>query len=160
MTNIPKRSFRVRYWALFLIAWVFIASAVAVLLGRVNWLDYYLLAKSGVAVRGSVTHKDPANHLAVHYSYVVGSRTYDGIGNAPSSKSLDSLSIGESLSLYYLAQDPGVSCWGDPKRLLANENFVSSPRRADHSNGNVRLCVLPNGTEMAASKRSGEFNIH
>lgn len=123
MTNMPKRSFRVRHWGLFTLAWLIVASAVAVFLGSLNWLDYYRLAKSGVAVQGNVTHKDAANHLAVHYSYIVGSRTYDGIGNAPSLASMDTLSIGESLSLYYLAQDPKVSCWGDPNRLLASETL-------------------------------------
>jgi Protein of unknown function (DUF3592) len=80
-----------------------------------SWNRYRRLTTEGEEVSGTVTAKEPQNHAAIVYSYVVKQKTYNSIGMAGhGNPTFNDLRIGDSVKVYYDPADPGVSCLGYP----------------------------------------------
>lgn len=73
----------------------------------------------GIRAQGYVTAKEPDNHRIVRYSYVVGNRSYEGIGHGGAGNpSFDNLNIGTPVLVFYNARNPEVSTMGYPEHHL------------------------------------------
>jgi Protein of unknown function (DUF3592) len=108
----------------FLLLWVLGAFLIAALASRGNLVHFYRLAHWGVSTRGVVTALEPSNHQAVHYSYEVHDSSYSGIGSGGfENPAFGFLSVGQAVFVYYLPNEPSVSCMGHPDQLLTNEEI-------------------------------------
>jgi DNA-binding transcriptional regulator of glucitol operon len=106
------------------IAWLVLALLVAVALGRQEWIGFYRLYRHGAAAPGLLlSGPNPQYGNAITYSFAVGSqtyttsRTYLGSGLQPGTP-------GSSITVFYLPENPQVSCVGDPKGWLENETVA------------------------------------
>jgi hypothetical protein len=107
-----------RVFGYFLI-WLALAGGLAVVIGK-NAQQYYQLNKRGVLTVGIAVARLP--HRQIRYSFSAGNRTYSGVGRTgKGAPPFERISIGEKLPVYYLADDPEVSCLGNPGQLLQNE---------------------------------------
>jgi hypothetical protein len=113
-----------RFRLTLLVVWILTAVGIAVIVGNLNWVTYWRLSKRGVATTGHVTRTDRNNHLAVYYSYAVDGKAYSGDSSAGSPAVFDQLAVGHPISVYYLIDEPGVSCWGAPDSWLRNETLA------------------------------------
>jgi hypothetical protein len=96
--------------------WVVLAAAIAIGLGSVNWIRYYRLARHGVPTKGMVTSPpDPHNHGVSSYSYAVGQETFTATDHPGAAE-------GQAITVFYLPDDPTVSCPGDPNEQLRGES--------------------------------------
>jgi uncharacterized protein DUF3592 len=108
----------------FFLLWFLGAFLIAVLASGGNLVHFYRLARWGVSARGVVTALEPGNHQAVHYSYEVHGNSYSGIGwGGFGNPAFGLLSVGQAVFVYYLPNEPSVSCIGYPDQLLANEEI-------------------------------------
>jgi hypothetical protein len=108
----------------FLLLWFLSASLIAVLASRGNLVGFYRLTHWGVSARGVVTALEPGNHQSVHYSYEVDGSSYSGIGGGGfGNPAFGFLSVGQAVFVYYLPNEPSVSCMGYPDKLLTNEEI-------------------------------------
>ena len=106
----------------FLLLWLLGAFLIAVLASRGNLFRFYRLARWGVSARGVVTALEPGNHQAVHYSYEVDGSSFSWIGWGDfGNPAFGFLSVGQVVFVYYLPNEPSVSCMGYPDQLLMNE---------------------------------------
>jgi hypothetical protein len=105
----------------FLLLWLVGASLIAFVLGSVNIPRLFPLTRRGVETCGTITAFEPNNHRTVHYSFQVNGKTYSGAQEG---------GVGEKVLLhtdcmgyvvFYLPDDPYVSCIGDPVPMLNNE---------------------------------------
>jgi hypothetical protein len=84
--------------------------------------EYQTLERRGLQTRGWVTGKDPDQHESVHYAFRAGGGVYEGVGRAGfGNPRFHRLSIGDSVLLTYLPEDPGVSQLGDIHQLAGEE---------------------------------------
>lgn len=80
------------------------------------------LASQGIETQGVVLALEPSHHQTVRYSYRVGGVRYSGVALAAySNPDFGSLTVGDPISLYYVATAPEVSGLGDPHARLRNE---------------------------------------
>lgn len=101
-----------------------VAAAMATLAwtGR-GWPRYRRLAERGAAVEGWATAKDLIGRRDVEYSFRVGGRLYSAVADAGlDGASFDRLEPGDSLVVFYLPDEPVVSCLGDPGERLQGQN--------------------------------------
>ena len=111
--------------------WFAGALLVAVLLSSFNMPTLYPLTRRGTPVCGTVTSFEPNNHQEAHYSYEVNGKTYSGsqqggIGDQQGGICRSDESGRKGYIVYYLPNDPGISCLGNPRALYENEaGFVS-----------------------------------
>ena len=100
--------------------WVF-STAVFAIFGLIflNIPKFYRLAKDGISIEGRVAAKEPLNHQTVHYSYVVGTQTFQGAGNAGNGNpTFEQLSIGDPVRVSFNPNNPAESYLGDPRSEL------------------------------------------
>jgi len=58
----------------------------------------------------------PEYHQNVRYTFDVNGRTYQGLdGVAALGKRPEEMTVGEQVIVYYLPDDPSMSCIGDPE---------------------------------------------
>ncbi|HTK27409.1 MAG TPA: DUF3592 domain-containing protein [Pyrinomonadaceae bacterium] len=77
-------------------------------------LDY--LANHGIAIYGWVVKKDPENHAAVTYSYVVDNVRYSGTGGSGrGNPRFDQLQQGDQVVVFYDPNNPADSFLGYPQ---------------------------------------------
>jgi Protein of unknown function (DUF3592) len=101
----------VAIWTIFVI----IASLISISVLSDDLRTYANLKTSGIPAKGTVISKEPENHQVVRYSYQVAQQTYGGIGHGGNGNpSFDSLSVGDSLLIFYDPASPSVSCLGYP----------------------------------------------
>src|SRR5262245_8005150 len=110
----------IRFRLACVVLWMACAAVTAIVLGNLNLVTYYRLARNGVQTTARVIGKDRNNHLSVHYRYPAGPVEYDEVESAGSQAVFDSTAIGSSITVTYLPESPGISCWGDPKKQLRN----------------------------------------
>jgi len=96
------------------------ASLVAAISG---WLigvpRYYSLTRNARLANGTVTSKEPGNHMSVWYEYKVDGRTYRSAGSAEDiGKTFDAIQVGEQISVYYDQSNPASALSGDPQKYL------------------------------------------
>jgi hypothetical protein len=96
--------------------------ALGLLLHHTEWRTLYALAGRGDPVRGTVTAVKPQNHGSFMYTYEVGGRNFTGGGSpGDGNPDLDHLRVDQSVIVYYLPDEPSVSCPGIPKLVLRDE---------------------------------------
>ena len=76
-----KRYFSVRRVAALIVIWLMLAAVFAFVAGALFRSPYDQLARNGVPTEGWITLKEPDIHQNVHYSFLVGSEIYSGIGH-------------------------------------------------------------------------------
>jgi hypothetical protein len=103
----------------FLLLWLAGALLIAVGLGQFNMPRLYPLMRRGVKTCGTITGFEPNNHRTVHYSFQAHEKTYSGAQEG--GEEVDwSANCGGHV-VYYLPENPYVSCIGDPAPMLKNE---------------------------------------
>lgn len=100
------------------VVWLIFASCFFV--GSVVALDgvkYFHLAKVGTEAKGTVTAKEPDNHLFIRYSYQVNGQAHQGIGSAGrGNPSFEDLKLGDPVRVYYDPDNPDLSLLRDPSQ--------------------------------------------
>jgi hypothetical protein len=106
----------------FLLLWFAGASLLAFGLGNFNIPKLYPLVRRGIETTGTITDFEPNNHRTVHYSFDVNGKTYSGSQQGGVEGEATSLSsISARHAVFYLSDDPNVSCIGNPTPMLKNE---------------------------------------
>ncbi len=98
------------------------AIAMALFLGRINWMTYYRLSKHGVETKAVVTKTSCSNHMTFSYRFDLNGQGIDGFGgDSYGNPSCDTLKQGDPVLIYYLSSHPEINAPGDPKQRLNNE---------------------------------------
>jgi Protein of unknown function (DUF3592) len=106
------------------ITWMVLAIVIAVGIGSLNWPAYCRMAARGVSGKATVVELLPKIHNTVRYEYAVGGQTFQGqMQSWQPNPSLEQLSVGQSLVIFYDPQQPDASVLGDPKPILRNETI-------------------------------------
>ena len=118
---------RVKLLATVVVIWLVLATIFGFVVGRLFRSPYDQLVGNGVVTEGLITLKEPNNHQNVHYSYVVGSEPYSGIGHGGRGgmPGFETLQIGQKVLVVYDRRKPTVSSLGDPKQHLKSANFLT-----------------------------------
>jgi hypothetical protein len=102
-------------------------AALGAFLLSSDWPKYRRLMDHGAGVDGRVTGKGLVGGRKVHYSFLVGGRLYSGTGRAGyGNPEYDQLSEDDEVIVFYLPKNPDVSCLGDPKEHIRDQNRVMS----------------------------------
>ena len=110
---------------LFLVFYAVAASAIAVLMGRSDWLACYRLANEGIGTQALVTNTTCSDHSTFSYSYAVGGQSFEGRGrDGYGNPSCTALKPGNQVRVVYLAATPQMSIPGDPRERLGDETMV------------------------------------
>lgn len=113
-----------RVFGLWFAGAVVAALCIALPIASLNARTFYKLSHRGVATQGTVSRLEPENHRTVYYEYEVGERSYssaDQGGAGAGIPDFERLTVGDAVQVYYLPEQPSVSCLGNPHSLLANE---------------------------------------
>jgi uncharacterized protein DUF3592 len=106
----------------FLLLWFVGASLLGFGLGSFNIPNLYPLVRRGVETTGTVTDFEPNNHRTVHYSFDVNGKSYSGSQQGGIEGEVTSASsVSTRHAVFYLPEDPNVSCIGSPTPMLKNE---------------------------------------
>ncbi|MGH9956815.1 MAG: hypothetical protein ACREBC_06750 [Pyrinomonadaceae bacterium] len=125
------KDLKVRLKTASLLSWIGVWALFALLFGFVGATlfrpPYDELVTSGVVVEGWIIGKEPDNHQNVHYSYIVGSHTYSGIGHGGQAgiPSFEMVQIGQKVRVVYHKGSPAVSSLGDPALHLRSANLLT-----------------------------------
>jgi len=105
-----------------LLLWLVGASLLGFGLGSFNIPNLYPLTRRGVETAGTVTDFEPTKHRTVHYSFDVNGKSYSGSQQGGvEGQETSVFSISTRHAVFYLPDDPNVSCIGNPKPMLKNE---------------------------------------
>lgn len=109
---------------IFLLAYALLATAIAVQIGRANWLTYYRLT-GGTPVTAIVTQTACADHGTFAYRFVAGGESFSGsgdggYGNPPCA----SVKPGDQVAVSYLAADPRINGPGNPQGRLVDATLA------------------------------------
>jgi hypothetical protein len=108
----------------YVLAWLLLAAAIAIGIGRLNWTSYRHMAAHGISGPATVMELLPKIHNSLRYEYQVAGRTFQGqMQSWPPNPALDQLAIGQSLVIYYDPEHPEESVLGDPGPMLRNETI-------------------------------------
>jgi hypothetical protein len=103
-----------------LLAWFALVVLTSVGLAQINWwYDFQLWRHSRTAV-GEIVELLPDNHSTVRYRFKVGARSVTGAQQGYNA--IGTAAPGQSLVVYYLPSDPGISIVDPPAGELANES--------------------------------------
>jgi len=106
----------------FLLLWFVGASLIGVGLGSLNVPRLYPLMRRGVETSATITAFEPNNHRTVHYSFNVSGKVYSGSQEGGVDGEATGVStISSKHPVFYLPDDPNISCIGDPAPMLKNE---------------------------------------
>lgn len=108
----------------FFLLWLVGASLPAILLYPINMPRLRPLAAKGIQTCGTVTSFEPNSHQEVHYFFSANGKTYSAAqqgGKGDQRNALACPASSDGVLVYYLPDSPEISCLGDPKRLLENE---------------------------------------
>jgi hypothetical protein len=105
-----------------LLLWLFLAVAIALVVGSLNVPLYERLITKGVQTTATVVELTPKIHNTVRYEYQVGGNKFEGQRspwrpNPPT----DEIRVGDSLTIYYDPSNPSLSAPGDVGPMLTNE---------------------------------------
>jgi hypothetical protein len=103
----------------FLLLWLAGALLIAIGLGGMNMPRLYPLMRRGVKTCGTVTSFEPNKHRTVHYSFQAQEKSYSGTQSG--GEEMVSFSNCNGHVVYYLPEDPYVSCIGNPAPMFNNE---------------------------------------
>jgi hypothetical protein len=114
------QSRRIKYLVLYLA----LAIAIALIIGSINWMTYYRLSKHGVGTKGVVTKTNCLNHMTFSYRFDFNGQSIDSSGgDGYGNPSCDTLKQGDPVLIYYLPPQPEINVPGDPKERLNNETI-------------------------------------
>jgi hypothetical protein len=90
-----------------------------------DWVRYERLSRSGVMAQGWVTGKSDARQRKIYYAFTTPRKTFTdtstgGYGNPP----FEALGENDQVLVYYLPEDPDVSCLGDPSDRVREQNIA------------------------------------
>jgi len=103
----------------YLFIWTVLVLAFAAVTGR-KALDYYRLKNSGVSTQGIAMTRKP--HNQIEYSFRAGEVAHTDVGvPGMGSPPVDKIALGQTVPVYFLPQNPDISCLGSPEELLRNE---------------------------------------
>lgn len=107
--------------------WLALAAVFALIGSRLFRTPYDRLVIHGRRTEGWVTLKEPDNHQNVHYTFIVNSQTYTGIGHGRQGglPDFEQVQVGQKVPVVYDPADPNVSSMGDPGKLLRSGNFLT-----------------------------------
>lgn len=95
----------------------FSVGAATVVIIFFDFPKWHGLAQRAVETNGKVTAKEPANHMSIRYSYRVGEQTYTGTGQSGDpNPEFDKINVGDSIKVFYDAENPEVSSADSPDR--------------------------------------------
>ena len=80
-----------------------------------RWVNYVQLMQKGSTCQGTITRADAGISCLVEYSFTIGGRAYTGSGQNCSA------TVGEKVTVTYIADAPASSCLGRPGEKLADE---------------------------------------
>ena len=115
---------RLAFWSGVWLGFVLIFGFIGARLSR---SPYDRLVRNGMVTQGRITRKEPDNHQNVHYSYVVGSGTYSGVGHGGRAgiPRFELLKIGQKVQVHYDRDNPTISSLGDPALHLRTANGLT-----------------------------------
>ncbi len=109
---------------------VFILSLVAIviwvalvpgrLIGTRCWQEFQL-ARYAARTPAIITALEPNNHRSVHYSYHVGSASFDAVDQGGIEGRFDDLKIGQEVTAHFLPANPHIVRLGSPRNALMND---------------------------------------
>lgn len=106
-----------------LIAGMVVLVICAILLGRIagerDWGRYLQLMQNGAETRGVVSKVETSPPCRAEYNFTAGGAACRG------SSTVCGVRAGEQVRITYLADDPSISCIGNPGERLADE-IISS----------------------------------
>lgn len=80
-----------------------------------RWVNYVHLIRKGSTCQGTITRADAGISCLVEYSFTIGGQDYAGSGQNCSA------TVGEKVTITYIADAPASSCLGHPGEKLADE---------------------------------------
>ena len=95
-----------------ILIWSYLGLAVllTILMGSLtDWRRYYSLSKHGEASRGIIISKEPENHQAIRYEYIVAGATLNGIetrGEISVGQRFAEVRIGDPIGIVFLPVEP------------------------------------------------------
>jgi hypothetical protein len=102
-----------------LIGGIVALTICAILVGRTagerDWGRYLRLMREGVSAPGVVNRVETSPPCRAEYSFTAGGRPCRG------SSTVCGVRVGQQVRVTYLAEDPSVSCIGNPGERLADE---------------------------------------
>jgi hypothetical protein len=105
------------------VGWMISSAVIVIVVGRLNAFPYLRLVRGGSTTLGRVIAREPRNHDSVVVRYSVAGeehvirRSFVGKPNPPK----NTLTVGNTVTIYYLPQAPTTATIGDPRDLLPNE---------------------------------------
>lgn len=106
----------------FLLLWLAGALLIAVTLGRLNVPHQYALMHRGVKACSTVTAFEANNHQTVRYSFEVDGKAYSGVQEGGVGRDVPGFSSNcAGHVVFYVSDNPHVSCIGDPAPMFYNE---------------------------------------
>jgi hypothetical protein len=90
-----------------------------------DWVRYERLSRGGVMSQGWVTGKSDAKRGLVYYAFETPRKVFTdtgsgGFGNPDAAQ----LNEGDKVLVYYLPDNPDVSCLGDPSDRVREQNIA------------------------------------
>ena len=113
-----------------------------------DWGRYERLRRAGVFTTGRVTGKSDAKLRQVYYAFDTARKMFTDIGTGGyGNPEFERLETGDPVLVYYLPDDPDVSCLGDPSDRVRDQH-------------NTLVWVLLPGLALAGWALSRELRRH
>ena len=137
-----------RKWALL---WLALYICFAILIAFLNGTTHYRLAKKGAKTKGTVIAIEPDNHRIVRYTYSVAQNHYID-AESPGGR-FEQFYIGAPVEVFYLPDDPGVSCICDPVAEWNEDKFATAVAPLMFSTFIVIVSIVRAGSRKDVHRR-------
>jgi hypothetical protein len=105
-------------------AWLALMMLFAMITGGFNWPTYWRLAHHSASVQGTVIQVLPKMHATAQYHYNVDGQEYQGQAQPrPPNPTIERLTDGATVTVWYDPEQPKMSVLGLPSGLLKNETI-------------------------------------
>lgn len=84
----------------------------------------YLLMKRGQETKGWITAKEPNNHRALRYRYMVGTTTHEGtetLSDIKAGDRFEHIRIGDEVKVVFVPDQPDISCACNPTVIFRSD---------------------------------------
>ena len=82
---------------------------------------YWQLSRNGVKAKGTVVRTTCSDHMTFRYTFSVGTRAFEAVGQDGAAKACTFLTPGDQVEVFYLPDNPNMSTSGDPGDQFTNE---------------------------------------
>jgi hypothetical protein len=80
---------------------------------------FYSLVKNSRSTLGTITAKQPENHMAVQFEYVANGQKFESVGRAEDiGESFNEIQVGREVPISYDSSNPSSATMGEPNRYL------------------------------------------